>query len=612
MATVFRDGKWQAAPSRTVHGFVARPAGTVRITGVVREAHGGAPVGDVEVVFADAAGESSTTADTDGSYFIDVAPDSYRVFTRGDHVLTVGRAAPTRLPSSPEEAAIGIASTEIAPLVDARANHDGIDVLVIHGGTITGRVLTAKGQPIAGAIVRARGGELRPVLGTDVAESDASGNYHLEIPVGIYTLDATHAHYAGIDPLSVPVVTVAVAAQASLDLTMSSGCIVSGRVVNAHGDAVGEGAIERRVGDGDDAFNPTGKIDASGNFRWTTTDEGDIALRGWPWKSPHSSEQHFACRDGARFANVVFALPNRAPDLEGTIATADGKPAPFAYIEVHSNFAGGGNQQERADAAGHWSVYSLPHGSYNVTAYQADLGTVEETFDAPKRDVALTFSGTGALVGTVKGATSGSFPIDLAGCVGHNFDPQQRMAIVEAGHYRLDGVPACAMVINIAGTRQRWREAVEIVAGQDYTFDVDFRAREAKTVYGVVRDEAGKPVAGAMVASSSPSQLSEDDDASDSVITAASTVTAADGSYQLSAIGGASIFVSGGDAADSLGVLGMAQVADDDDPRPHVDIAAVPDLRTRNIDMPVEQHADNADNDDDGADDGDDDGRDRD
>ena len=625
VATVFRDGKWQAGASRSVHAFVARPAGTVRITGVVRQAHGGSPVGDVEVVFADGAGESSTTADADGSYFIDVAPDAYRVFTRGDHVLTVGRAGPSRLPSSPDETAIGMASTELAPLVDAHANHDGIDVMVIRGGTITGRVLTAKGQPIAGAIVRAQGGELRPVLGTDVAESDASGNYHLEIPVGTYTLDATHARFAGIDPTTVPMVTVATAVPSSMDLTMSSGCIVTGRVVNARGEAAGEGAIERRVGEGEDAFNPTGKIEASGNFRWTTTDEGDISLRGWPWKSPHSTEQRFACRDGARFANVVFTLPNRAPDLEGTIATADGKPAPFAYIEVHANFSGGGNQQERADAAGHWSVYSLPHGSYNVTAYHADLGTVEEVSDAPKRDVALTFSGTGALVGTVKGATSGSFPIDLAGCVGHNRDPQRRMAIVEAGHYRLDGVPACAMVFRVPGAREQLNDAADIVAGQDHTFDVDLRAREAKNVHGVVRDEAGKPVAGAMVASSHAGTFIHDDglsendgvNAGEPMGGGTTTVTASDGSYQLRVIGGSTINVSSGGGENDRNefVFGLAQVDDDDIESPQVDVVAIRRTLDRGSDTLIENFADNGGiTDDDEADeadrgDGDGDGR---
>jgi Carboxypeptidase regulatory-like domain len=485
----FVDGHWVTSPLRVgPRGFRA-PHGLLRVTGTVRNLGDQSPAAGVEVVFADKAGEASTMADADGHYQIDLPAGAYHAFARGDGVIAVGWPGFERLPGAPQVDDAGMPVERAAPLISVLRDEDGVDLRVQRAGVIEGRVVDVDGHPIAHAVVRASGRGMRPVLGTDVAETGSDGAFRLEVPTGGYALDATHPDFAGLDD-GRRWIDVLGGAPAHVDLTMIGGCIVRGRVVGADGQAAGDGAVELAQGGND--FTPAGKILPDGTFQWSTVAEGDVQIRAWPWKSPPSRPQTFTCREGARY-DAVFQLPDQSPSLDGTIATTIGDPMPGAFIDVFALSSGGMNQQERADATGHWAVFALPPGDYLVTATVDGQGAVQQKVSVPGHGVDLTLGGTGALSGTVAGLSDGEMDLVVGACkndAGVNLPgATHRLVPVRGGSFHLDGLAACATTISAQAAGRRQQMDITIEANRDTVTHFDFSARSQTAVLD--DDQAG-------------------------------------------------------------------------------------------------------------------------
>jgi len=452
-----------------------RRDGTVMISGTVIDRQAGAAVGDVEVVFRSEAGEESIIAGADGAYRIELTRGTYRAFVRDDRVLSVGRPDHQRLPSGPDADAVGLPDESAMPIVVATHDTDHVDLAVVRGGTIYGHVRDREGTPIARAIVRARGVR-KPVLGTDVVETDASGAFSLRVPIGMWHLDATHPSYAGPSD-SDGVWLRSGGERAEQDLVLVAGCVITGRVLTAAGATAGEGAIEKRWGSTELEFSPTEKIAADGTFRWVTTEPDDeVTLRAWPWKSPPSPARTFACRDGARFDDVVFRLPSRGPDIEGTLADAAGNPVALAYIDLAPLDPGGISQQERTDVDGKWAVFQMPAGRYQVTAYAPGRGAVSTVISAPQTGVKLALGGTGKLEGTIP-IENGSFEVRIFGCT---FDGRMvtvpddaRIVGVVGGKFSLENLPACTLSINATWNTIQQQLVVTIPPGGTATTAIE-------------------------------------------------------------------------------------------------------------------------------------------
>jgi hypothetical protein len=499
----FAGAAWRARTAPRNAGLPRVP-GLIRVTGKVVDAGTDAPVGDVEVVFADGASEASATTDLGGRYTIDVPAGRYRPYVRAEGMLSVGRPERERLPSRPRADQVAASTLTLAPELAVFHDLTGADLEVVRSGIIRGRVFDRAGHPIAGAVVRARpleedGGQ--PVLGTDVAETDLDGTFQLEVAARAHQLEAFHDDYGATEEK--PVIDVEPGAARDVDLTMIAGCIIAGRVV---GDNVpgGDGAIERGYGyDDPNAFAPAGSFAADGTFRWTTEDEGSISLRAWPWKSPPSRPRTFECHEGARYTDVVFEIPRVASDLAGKVVTASGAPAAGAFVDVTGMSPGTMNQQERSDADGEWEVFSLPPGEYLVSVRVPGQGVATARLTAPSRGALLTLSGTGSLVGTAKGIDEGTFALEVdcsTDAPSYGETGERFMASVHGGSYRIDGLPACnaSMIARNGGARVR-RFEVDITAGGVVTMDLDLAPPVTKQVRGTVRDGGGQPVEGAVV-----------------------------------------------------------------------------------------------------------------
>lgn len=479
--------------------------GLVRVTGTVRDQRSHAPVADVEVVFADGNSEASATADLAGRYSIDLPPGLYRPFVRGDSVMTAATPVRERLPARPRPEQVAAARLELAAAIDLRTSTDGVDLEVIQAGKVRGRVVDTAGRPVAGAVVRATPTDdfaaARPVLGTDVAETDAAGGFTLEVAATMYRLDAFHDRFGGVS--SYVVVAVEPGATADAELTMVAGCVITGRIVRADGQPAGEGALERGYGESSDQFFPDGEFQPDGTFVWSTSEESSFYLRAWPWKSAPSQARRFDCKDGARYADVVFEIPRAEPDLSGRVVDAQGRGVPFAFIDIVGESDGTMNQQERADADGNWGVFALPSGSYRVSASADSRGAVVVRTSAPSRGVELRLSGTGRIVGTAAGIDDGTLSLFSAGCVMDGGDyvavEFRRVVDVRGGRFTIDEAPACELTIVATHAGTTLQSAASVPAGGQAELSLDFPDTTPVLVRGVVRDADGRPVANAAI-----------------------------------------------------------------------------------------------------------------
>ena len=108
-------------------------------------------------------------------------------------------------------------------------------------------------------------------------------------------------------------------------------------------------------------------------------------------------------------ANVVLKVPDGTPSVAGAVVDASGAPVPFAYIDLTPLDDQGPGQQERADAAGKFSVYDAPPGRYKLVATAAGAGITSDVVVAPRAPASST--GTFLKSRETKSRAAASFPL---------------------------------------------------------------------------------------------------------------------------------------------------------------------------------------------------------
>jgi hypothetical protein len=484
---------------------------TVRIAGTVIDRATGKPVTSEVDVVLHSEYEITVRASANGTFDARIAPGEYRVFVRDEAFISVAMPDRLRLNNDPRAELAGVIDQALLPVLDARADVTGIELGVVAAADVVADVFDPSSRDIEGAVVRLRPADfvgtrtadrftgLRPVLGTDSGISGSDGSVTLRVPAGIYTAEASHTKHAGTRNLFE--LDLRAGTKTEISVPLVPGCIISGRVVHSDGSPAFDGAIEVFGGRRND-FGPAGRID-NGAFRWTTTDEGPITLRAWPWRSAPTPARTFECRDGKRYPDVVLRVPDERPSLSGTIVDANGTPVPLAFLDIQPLDPFPNGQQERADASGTWHVYAMPPGRYRILASAPKLGVVDTMVVAPRLDLRLALGGTGRIAGTTTELVDGSLEVSFMHC-GPADQPiivarETRIVAVRGGRFSLDRAPACALTFAV-----RWRDRVleaNSVVEPDRTayVDIDVGTPREKTVTGTVRDAAGSPVSGARV-----------------------------------------------------------------------------------------------------------------
>jgi len=548
-------GAVKVAPLRRPPGVKAA-TDKVTITGAVYDQEHGNAVAAVTVVLLGNTGEATTTTGGDGTFTFRVPRGRYRAFVRDQDMITTGLQERQRLDAGPRVELVDALDEALVPVLDVSTDLDHIELGVTRAAVITGKLTDGDGEPVGGAVVRARqqptlDATLRPALGTDTAISDPLGNVRVRVPAGEYFLDARSSKLAASLPMS-GTVSVDAGAHEDVSVEMTPGCVIRGKVVMADGKTPApDGAVETDTTGAMTAFGPASRVNVDGTFDLAMASGGTIRVRAWPWHSPPSTAQTFQCNQGSRFDKVVLKLQDWPVELGGTLVDAHGAPVPYAFIDMRALDTGLTGQQERTDASGTFHIYDVLAGRYKLTATAPGRGIVETTVVAPKSDVELQLAGTGRIAGTTTDLLDGSIEVSFLQC-GNDADPIElapdpRIVPVRGGRFVIDGAPACGLRF-VARWRNRTVEQ-QVVVEPNGTAHVtlELGTPRDKTVHGIVRDAHGAPAADVRVTALLQSQES------------ATVRTDQDGRYSLTTRSGAQI-IAGNGAKVGHGTVGRANV----------------------------------------------------
>ncbi|MCX5745025.1 MAG: carboxypeptidase-like regulatory domain-containing protein [Proteobacteria bacterium] len=417
-------GKVRAHRTGQIDWDSADAEGGVMVSGKIIEMGSPTPVGGVEVVFRSPAGEESTTANADGTYTIRMPPGIYRAFVRDDEFLSVGsrdRDA-TRVPGEPSADTAGVPDEALMSVVMANRDVAGMNLLVVHGGTISGKVVDQAGKPIANAVVSTTS-MFRTALGNDIAETDEAGAFELRVAPGSMALTAAHPRFAGVSTDDdTHYLSIGPGTKATVTLTLVAGCLISGRVIGPDGKPTGDGALETQ-GPGGQSFGPTGRIEPDGSFRWVTQLESDTDAEG-------------------RWA--VYAMPHGRYTL-----TAQSPERGVVAVAVQSPELG-------------------------IRVVLGGTGRIEGT-----TTTLVDGSFTAAFVScTMPSTTNGDAFVETS--------HQTRLVAVRAGHFEIENVPACNLTFIATFQNQRRSVEIDVPMNGIARTEVDIGPPRAKTVHGRV------------------------------------------------------------------------------------------------------------------------------
>ena len=409
----------------TAGGVDADLAVGAAVEGVVTDASGGQALDHIQVCAATTASypinNGCTTSGPDGHYRLAGIPT-------GEYKL---RFAPGYPGGDPDYLPLYYPDAESAEggtalhLVEG-STVTGINVAMHLGGTISGTVLDAAGNPVGGA--RAC---VYPILGNTndgycyghSAIAAADGTYTIHgVPSGEYKVSFSTPGGGNFLPQFYPgqptrsaggAITVAApGAVAGIDASLRSGGVISGTVTESGtGQALsGLAVCANRIG-GTTSFCTQTTTDGSYSIRSLASGDFQVTFAGqsssfdWPYLPTSTSPVHVTA--GAATEGIGAAL-DKGGTISGKITDATtGEPAEGIYVCAISGGEIVGSCVT-THASGEYTVIGLPAGSYAVRATPAG-GGAEQDFLIGYRHYVPRFypDGTSAATATLVAAGPG-------------------------------------------------------------------------------------------------------------------------------------------------------------------------------------------------------------
>lgn len=413
----------------------------------------------------------------------------------------------------------------VAARVDAAPAADGLSVVVTDGASLSGAVTSAtSGAPIDGASVTVGDGS-----GKLAGASGADGTYTVSgIDSGPATVSASAAGY-----LPSPPETLAIDGTSgqSIDFALSTGGTISGTVLTAGGAAPPAGTTVSAV-PADSAGAPaSATVSADGTYSIS-------GLEPEPGPDPHTytvtavspagvgSVTGVTVTGTSTTSGVTITLSPGA-SVSGTVTDSDtGLPLPGISV---ASLAAGSPDTTVTDASGNYTLAGIPPEAQQLSFTASDAGHVpsEVTIDptegqAVRQDIAL--APTGSMTATLSTTAGVPLPYEPLVLVGP-FPSTSAPGATYAQAVSTDGSGAAAASALLPGTYDVQvpgspiHASFTIGTGQRHA-DVALSVPVA-VVSGTVTTSAGNPLAGVAV------------DLVDATGYAASTTTAADGTYSL-------------------------------------------------------------------------------
>jgi carboxypeptidase family protein len=404
------------------------------------------------------------------------------------------------------------------------------------GARISGTVIDDRGQPIEGAEVEWESANRFATMGQrrEPAVTDARGDYRLYgVRPGKGSVRATAAGYVEQELSDIEVQDAEV--RAGVDLTLSSGLAIAGRVVTSDGAAASGARLTatratesegrpRRWGGNDDTTEFEGSADVDGNFRITGLVEGDYQVVA-EWKAADETTWRDTQLDIAAGTTNLELTVAEPQGLLVRVIDASGAPVLGARVivrevENENDFFGqlrGGDlllepelEVSKGDEPGSYLVEGIWRGRWNVSAYKDELIQEVDPLEvfADGEDVVVRMVPAASIAGTVvdpdgnvvRGAkvtlrdpaTVNSTPW------GMSFGGDEETAFTKQdGGFELDGLPAGSY--ELFATESSWSgsepRGLELKNGDTLTALV-IELRRGGTVHGVIYDAKGQPDSG--------------------------------------------------------------------------------------------------------------------
>lgn len=475
-------------------------AGTGSISGTVTD-EAGAPVHGVCVGYydSDGSGLGSVGTGAGGGYSIlDLAPDDYRL-----EFFTCYRAELNLVDEYYDDKLDLASATPVAVVADA--NTPNIDAVLATGGTLSGQVTNSLGEPaqnVAAIAFNSRGAEVGTGDGDELGNYSIDGlrsdEYRVQIIEGGFDPQYVSEYYDNQPDLhSAEDITVVQGVETpNINFELARRGSISGTVTDGVGSPIDRVNV-RLYNSNDDLVTYKGNIAlaataADGTYTLSGVDPGTYRVRfgrnldvpdgvgpfGYQFydnKSTLGSAQTVTVAAGTDTPGINATM-GAAGSISGTVTSSGNPRANVCITAYDSSGAPLGLEyvvaiDDRTDAAGHYSLTTLPAGSYRLLfldcpiwnevrtlktlaaqfyegATQLALATpvvVTVGADTSGIDVDMVASGSIAGTVTVPGTQSSSVCVDVFDEAGSSqasiIDPEATRSGAQ-GAYVIDGLPA--------------------------------------------------------------------------------------------------------------------------------------------------------------------------
>jgi membrane-associated protease RseP (regulator of RpoE activity) len=366
------------------------------------------------------------------------------------------------------------------------------------GATVRGRVLTRRGDPIAGDGVQLSAGERSF---SSPARTGPDGSFAIAgLPAATYEVSVTH----GSGEVKLAPLVVAERATIDRDLVIDDTGGIRGVVASADGRPVSQIRVDAGI-DGDARWHDLTWTDDDGRFLFDGAPPGRYRLS----TTPEGREVDVTVRAGET-VEARLETEARSGVIRGTVVGTDGVPIADAVVAVSTGY-----EQDEARVStgpgGAFEVRSLrAQESYWLTAYRPGGGSATVRNVGVGDTVEIRIRPPGSIEGTVTGAPD-PVVLQITG------ETSQKLTLFRTGgRYAFTGLPPGPYEITAEIEGKHARVDVTLAEGE-HKRGVDLRVQGLTTITGRMIDARTRaPVAGLFVKLVEPgSDMVEDSEKTD-------------------------------------------------------------------------------------------------